>query len=180
MWKAISKFRKLKCHKRNRHNCNEAFTIRFSINLHSWNCNICGKLFPNLIKSKCHKKYHHNCKKCGKGFESFSKLKCHKNIIPGLENLVKEAHVADVFEEAGEAGAWQGLKIIWKHEKFQKKAPSGWWKCVYCSCTCWPRCWTPKASPLQSPTCPEFRIIAMYVDSYFKILSNWNATKTSS
>ena len=22
--------------------------------LHSWNCNICGKLFPNLIKSKCH------------------------------------------------------------------------------------------------------------------------------
>ena len=80
MWKAISKFRKLKCHKRNRHNCKRyGKPLQFvsQIILHSWNCNICGKLFPNLIKSKCHKKYRHDCKKCGKVLESFSKLKCH-------------------------------------------------------------------------------------------------------
>ena len=56
-----------------------------------------------------------------KGFESFSKLKCYKNIIPGLENLVKEAHVADVFEEEGRLVRDKALKLFENMNSFKRK-----------------------------------------------------------
>ena len=121
MWKAISKFCKLKCHKRNRHNCNEAFTIRFSINLHSWNCNICGKLFPNLIKSKCHKKYRHNCKKCGKVSKVFQNWNATRTLYLASRILLRRPMLRMSSRRQGRLVRDKALKLFENMKSFKRK-----------------------------------------------------------
>ena len=121
MWKAISRFRKLKCHKRNRHNCNEAFTICFSINLHSWNCNICGKLFPNLIKSKCHKKYRHNCKKCGKVSKVFQNWNATRTLYLASRILLRRPMLRMSSRRQGRLVRDKALKLFENMKSFKRK-----------------------------------------------------------